>query len=224
MREHFAKHSRLTHMLLKPDHGQSQTAFANLGTKVKGISAICVLLVATLGAWSQSTPPSAPDPQPDVSEIAASFTNYVQITKERVLVNPVLALSCIGASKQQVDAARVKFGPHANTAILIYMNKPAADAFRASSTAFPVGAVVVKQKMLCGYRDDDGKWVRPANTGVGGMVKRPAGYDPGHGDWEYFYFEDPKKIESGRISSCVQCHEAAKSKDYVFGTWNKTSN
>jgi hypothetical protein len=209
-------------MLLKPDHGQSQTAFANLGTKVKGISAICIL-AATLRAWSQPTLPTQ-GAQPSVLEIAASFTNYVQITKERVLVNPVLALSCIGASKQQVDAARVTSGPHANTAILIYMNKPAADAFRTSSTAFPIGAVVVKQKMLYGYRDDDGKWIRTAATGVGGMVKRPAGYDPSHGDWEYFYFEDPKKIESGHISSCVQCHEAAKSKDYVFGTWNKIGN
>jgi hypothetical protein len=189
---------------------------------VKGKSAICILLAATLWAWSQPT--LAQHAQPSVSEIAASFTNYVKITKEQVFVNPGLAMLCVGASKEQVDAERVKFGPHANTAILIYMNKLAANAFRTNASAFPVGAVVVKQKMLCGYRDDDGKWVHPADTGVGGMIKRPAGYDTSHGDWEYFYFEDAKKIESGRISSCVQCHEAAKSKDYVFGTWDKIRN
>jgi hypothetical protein len=54
------------------------------------------------------------------------------------------------------------------------------------------------------------------------MVKRSSGYDAKHGDWEYFYFENPAKIESGRISSCVQCHDSAKKQDYVFGTWRKT--
>jgi hypothetical protein len=71
----------------------------------------------------------------------------------------------------------------------------------------------VKQKQIQGYTTKDGKRVHEADTGVGGMVKRSAGYDPTHGDWEYFYFEDPKKIESGRIASCVQCHSSAKDKD-----------
>ena len=128
---------------------------------------------------------------------------------------------CRGASKEEVDAARIKFGPHANTGILIYMNKLAAEAFGTNTTAFPVGAVVVKQKTIHGYFDKAGKHVREADTGVGGMVKRAPGYDPAHGDWEYFYFEDAKKIESGHISTCVQCHSSAKSKDYIFGTWRK---
>ena len=29
------------------------------------------------------------------------------------------------------------------------------------------------------------------------MIKRPPGYDPQHGDWEYFYFEQPTTVESG---------------------------
>jgi hypothetical protein len=81
--------------------------------------------------------------------------------------------------------------------------------------------VIVKQKAIHGYTDKNGKRVHDRNNGVGGMVKRPAGYDPKHGDWEYFYFDDATKIESGRISSCVQCHNSAKNKDYVFGTWSK---
>ena len=138
-----------------------------------------------------------------------------------VFVNAELALYCRGASKQEVEALRVKYGPHANTGILIYMNKLAADAFATNASAFPVGAAIVKQKTNLGYTDKDGKRVHDADTGVGGMLKRPAGYDPKHGDWEYFYFEDSKKIESGRITSCVQCHSSAKDKDYVFGTWRK---
>jgi hypothetical protein len=102
------------------------------------------------------------------------------------------------------------------------MNNLAADAFSVHANRFPVGAVIVKQKLAEGFRDRNGVDVNVETTsGDGGMVKRPAGYDPKHGDWEYFYLEEGSKIENGRISSCVQCHEAAKDKDYVFATWSK---
>lgn len=166
--------------------------------------------------WSQSS-----SPQPAVAEVANAFPTYRQITKSVVYVNPELAMLCRGASQEEVEAARLKYGPHAHTGILIYMNEPAAKAFGGTGSAFPVGAVIVKQKTLLGYRNAEGKEIRQAAKGVGGMIKRPAGYDPAHGDWEYFYFEDPKKIESGRIESCVQCHSAAKDKGYVFGNWRQ---
>lgn len=183
-------------------------------------AALFILLARPLLAWSQPSP--SPSLQPLISEIATDFTNYEQITKSVVYVNPQLAMLCRGASQGEVDAARVKFGPHANTGILIYMNKLAADAFATNTNAFPVGSVIVKQKKILDYTGKDGKPVHAADTGVGGMVKRHSGYDPEHGDWEYFYFEDGAKTESGRILTCVQCHTAARDKDYVFGTWRKT--
>jgi hypothetical protein len=183
---------------------------------------VLILLGAAASARAQSSPTARLGTSPTISEIATSYTNYSKITKEVVYVNFELAILCRGATKEEVDAARTKFGPHANTGILIYMNPPAAGAFRTNASAFPVGSVIVKQKMISGYRDKE-KWISTSDTGVGGMVKRPTGYDPAHGDWEYFYFEDPKKIESGRIASCVQCHEAAKEKDHVFGTWRLTT-
>lgn len=154
-----------------------------------------------------------------VPEIVSTYRGYRKLTPTPVWVNPDLAMLCIGASKAQVETARVKFGPHAHSAISIYMSESAARAFE-TKTSFPVGAVVVKEKKMLGYRDKTGKRTRLAENGVGGMVKRASGYDPIHGDWEYFYFEDPSKIESGRISSCVACHDGAKHSDYVFGTWS----
>lgn len=180
----------------------------------KAILAFLLLAAAWCGCLSSKRAPS-------ISHIVTSYTNYDQITKTAVLVNPELAMLCVGISKEAVDAARKESGPHANTAILVYMNDLAARAFRTNNIPFPVGAVIVKQKTTIGYFDKNFQWVHAGENGVGGMVKRAAGYDPEHGDWEYFYFENPAKIESGRISSCVQCHEAAKSKDYVFGSWNK---
>ena len=185
--------------------------------------AVLILLFAnSLWAWSQSSPSSGN--QPLVSEIAANFTNYSRITKDAVYVNPELARLCVGVSKAQVENARIDFGPHANTAIMIYMNKLAADAFASNAVAYPVGAVIVKQKEIQPYMDKNRKQILETNTGVGGMVKRPIGYDSTNGDWEYFYFEDTAKIESGPISTCVQCHSSAKAKDYVFGTWRKTGD
>ena len=155
-------------------------------------------------------------PAPAVSDIAAHYDSYRKITSEAVFVNPELATLCVGASPAQVDAARATQGPHAHTAILVYMNESAAEAFARGGRAYAAGAVIVKQKTLLARRPDA---PRAADRGVGGMVKRAPGFDPAHGDWEYFYFEDPARIETGRIASCVQCHAGARKTDYVFGTW-----
>lgn len=143
---------------------------------------------------------------------------------------------CRGATAQEVQAARAKYGPHANASVVIYMNDAAATAFRAKAAAYPVGAVVIKEKKLGAHHDEAGNWVPAAGDGVGGMIKRAAGYDPEHGDWEYFYFDQSSaydmstvvkpafKVESGRIASCAQCHDAAKRTDYVFGSWENPHN
>lgn len=191
------------------------TALAAMHTSMR-YNILCFLLAAHLGFGQSRVQTNS---TPSVAEIAVAYTNFPQITKGVVFVNPELAMLCRGASKEEVDAARIRLGPHANTGIVIFMNDQAATAFRKNAGQYPVGAVVVKQKTVHGYTDKLGKRV-VGDNGVGGMVKRSPGFDPKHGDWEYFYFENPKRIESGRITSCVQCHSSAKDKDYVFGTWN----
>ena len=71
---------------------------------------------------------------------------------------------------------------------------------------FPAGSVIVKEKV-----NDNGKV-----TGVGGMIKRPAGFDPTNGDWEYFYSDPQAGFTMGKIKNCAECHADAKAKDYVF--------
>lgn len=161
---------------------------------------------------------------PVVEELARSYAELTLITKEPMLVDPQLASLCVGISQQTVDDARKLNGPHAHTSVKIYMNEIAAEAFRDRSTAYPVGSVIVKEKLGLEYDliDADGERERNASktaSGVGGMIKRAAGYDSEHGDWEYFYFEGPTKIEHGKIASCVECHRGASATDYVFGGW-----
>jgi Cytochrome P460 len=195
---------------------------ARMGTAMmlSGYTIIALIGIAISGC-SRSAPTSSGlvGAQASIPEIAIRYTNFIKLTTNVVNVNPELAALCNGPSKKMVDEVRVEFGPHANTAIDVYMNKVAADAFVTGTLPFQVGATVVKQKLSLGFNDADGRPVDMGKRGVGGMVKRAPGYDPEHGDWEYFYFEDKSKIESGRISSCVQCHNSAKGKDYVFGTW-----
>src|SRR5262245_22160787 len=140
--------------------------------------------------------------RPTVSEIAVAYPSYEKLTQFPAYVNSELAVQCAPVRPAQIDAAKAKYGPHAVASILVFMNESAARAFAAHGDTYPVGSVVVKHKTL-GYAMPAPPGA-PVTYGVGGMVKRAPGFDPAHGDWEYFYFEDPAKIESGRISTCVQ--------------------
>jgi hypothetical protein len=185
--------------------------------------------LAILALLALSTPmpaedsPARSDKAPaavKAGEIARDYSHLTPMTKKAVQVDPGLAMLCVGVSQRDVEDAQKQSGPHGYTVVRIFMNEPAAEAFRKGSSVYPVGAVVVKEKHGLTYTS--GKSNRePAKThdGVGGMIKRDKGYDPEHGDWEYFYFEDASKIESGKISSCVQCHTGAAKTDHVFGAW-----
>jgi hypothetical protein len=181
---------------------------------MRRITSLTALLLLT-----SCNPDSTPNPTPiQINQIAREYRTYKSMTPKPVYVDPQLAALCRGISQSDVDQARKHSGPHANTLVSIFMNDPAAGAFEKSSTPYPVGSIVIKEKQ------DQSQQDKSDRQGVGGMVKRAPGYDPAHGDWEYFYFEDPKnidtgKIETGKITSCIQCHASASAKDYVFSTW-----
>ncbi|HRH38688.1 MAG TPA: cytochrome P460 family protein [Flavobacteriales bacterium] len=187
-------------------------------TSIKA-TGIIILSSMTLG-WVQNATSS--EQSPSVKEIASNYQTYEQITKGAVDVDPRLYQLCTGAKKQPAAVIVPRDGPHAHSSIMIYMNRPAAKTFSKSRAPYPVGSVIVKQKA---YHDPAHGATLFYNTGngVGGMVKRAPGYDAANGDWEYFYYQDTAEIESGRITSCVQCHSSARDKDYVFGTWRSAT-
>jgi hypothetical protein len=159
----------------------------------------------------------------DVSaaDIAGAYKKFRLMTpREGVAVNPGLAMLCRGATEREVKAAQIKDGVHANSFITIYMNSPAAMAFEQHKHAYPPGSVIVKAKTILGYRKDSYPYESVGGKfGVGGMIKRPAGYDSDHGDWEYFYFEDPLQIQTGKLANCIACHAGGAEMDHVFGSW-----
>jgi len=141
-----------------------------------------------------------------VSQIAKNYKKLNKMTKSPVFVNPQIAVLCTAPSKATIDNIKKEKGPHAMASVLMYMNDSAAKAFKTKPFKFPEGAVIVKDKLTL-------------SRGVGGMIKRHKGYDPKNGDWEYFYFNKPDKIQSGKIESCIKCHSAKSKTDYVFGDW-----
>lgn len=102
--------------------------------------------------------------------------------------------------------------PHLNTGIHIYVNRLAEDTITEKSKSFPVGGIIVKEKLKLDGFDQ-------AVHGIGGMIKRTPGYDSANGDWEYFYADKTTKFSSGRLKSCIECHTDARATDYVFSVW-----
>ena len=180
------------------------------------------ILLAGCGPADDGSPGPDAVAGPKVADVGKDYKQFQAMTPKPVFVDPQLAMLCRGASQAEVELARKKNGPHAHTAVLIYMNDLAANAFRKSLDAFPVGSIVVKEKKGLRYwADGQARQMEAIPDGVGGMIKHPPGYNQENGDWEYFYFEDPAKIETGKIASCVKCHAGAAKKDYVFGGWAK---
>src|SRR3954471_19612626 len=100
---------------------------------------------------TKSTRPAPAGVATSAPEVPTTFAGLELITPEPVYVNMELAMFCRGVSQNDIDSARKQFGPHANARINIYMNDPAAGAFRAAKGRYPVGAVIVKEKKSGGY-------------------------------------------------------------------------
>ncbi|MCE9610855.1 MAG: cytochrome P460 family protein [Chthoniobacter sp.] len=120
-------------------------------------------------------------------------------------VAPPRKINPKGAARKE-EKLKKENGPHYNTWVHLYVNESAEQTLARKQHTFPVGAVVVKEKL------GDQMQV----TGVGGMIKRPPGYDPRNGDWEYFYGDKGGGFTSGHLTNCVDCHANARHKDYVF--------
>ena len=157
---------------------------------------------------------SAAEPLVITKDSAATFyRKFKRLTEEPRLVSPLTATLCITPSKELVDKEKAMTGPHYKNYIHIYANDSAAKSIAAKGAEFPVGAVIVKEKLAEGEN--------PV-AGVGGMVKRAKGYDPANGDWEFFYYTPGGEFTTGKLANCVDCHNGGK-RDHVFSVWGLNS-
>ena len=145
------------------------------------------------------------------------YQGFKRLTAEPRFVSPTISALCGTATipKRVFDKERAINGPHAGVAVHIYANPPAADSIAANAAEFPVGAVIVKENLLVLAGPVPGLLGRPASAGIGGMVKRPKGYDPANGDWEFFFYSAEGQFSTGKLANCIDCHNGGK-RDHVF--------
>lgn len=104
------------------------------------------------------------------------------------------------AAARCAPAKPLESGPHAAAQILVYANDLAALPIFDPWGKFPVGSLVLKEKL---HKDT----AEP--TLFTGMWKREAGYFPETGDWEFFTVDAKaeKVLERGKLDSCAKCHQ-----------------
>lgn len=167
----------------------------------------------------------APLPKVTKENVFQFYQELPKLSKRPYDVPLRIAMLCAGGPmRDTAEEDKRAYGPHYNARVQIYANQAGqaaanrsfAFAARISSkrgsepfNGFPVGAMIVKEKLA------------PDNsvTGIGGMIKHAAGYDPESGDWEYFYADKAGQFLSGRLTQCADCHLKAKKSDFVFGRW-----
>ena len=138
----------------------------------------------------------------------ADYRSWKKLTPEPRLVPFQLAMACAPPdSEHQLEAARKTHGPHADRWMTTYMNSIAAAAFeKDDASEFPVGSVIVKEKLI-GPADE-----KP--EGIGVMIKRGAKF-AASGGWEFQFYPSAKNTSS--LEHCVACHRSGAERDYVFG-------
>jgi hypothetical protein len=162
---------------------------------------------------------SAPQSDSALSSVEGDidFVSWPSATSDARPINPIMDMTCEGANaefKALMRAEEKRRGPHYQPAVIIRTNPEAITNFKAGRSPMPAGTVVVKEKHQTEFA-----WDPPDEYGA--MVKREAGYDPDHGDWEYLYVvrSPEKKVSRGRMQSCIDCHSIAKDTDYLFRTY-----
>lgn len=99
--------------------------------------------------------------------------------------------------------------PH-GALLTTYLNGLAYDALTNKAGRMPAGAIIVKENYA------------PDSTLVATTVMyKVADYNPDAGDWYWVKFLADGKVDrdgmaQGRVPTCIQCHGAQKSNDYVF--------
>lgn len=78
------------------------------------------------------------------------------------------------------------------------------------AATFPRGTMIVKEKLASKTSTS------PELLTV--MIKREAGYDKSHGDWEYAVFDGTgsKLAQRGKLENCRNCHTKQVKTDFVF--------
>jgi hypothetical protein len=111
----------------------------------------------------------------------------------------------------KVTGGRIFSKGHGKKWVDIYVPPTVAGTYRAGQGPYPVGTRIVKAQ----YASESASAVAALTV----MAKMAPGYDPEHGDWFYGIYDasGANAQKSGKIAMCINCHDQASDRDYLFG-------
>ncbi|MEZ6092725.1 MAG: cytochrome P460 family protein [Pirellulaceae bacterium] len=139
-----------------------------------------------------------------ILEFVRQRSKAERVTRHRVFMDLATAKTCKMPLAPSVDS-----GPHQFKAVHVYVNRDAFAPMWDPFESFPVGSLIVKEKV-------DG--FEPDNTELfTGMIKRESGYAPEVGDWEFFTVDGnaSEVTARGKLESCIACHTEYADSDFV---------
>lgn len=90
--------------------------------------------------------------------------------------------------------------------LTVYVNDTALNSLNAHEKKFPQGSIIVKENYTAAKKLD-------AIT----AMYRVKGYNPMGGDWYWLRYTSEGKIQAeGQVTSCIGCHSAMITRDWVF--------
>ncbi len=146
-----------------------------------------------------------PDEDAEIVRKLAKYKTWTLVNPSPVLMDANAAFAC---------AAVISTNPHATKYISVYVNKKGQEAMlRQQRPVFPVGSVIVKEKLTYSTARS------PELLTV--MIKREKGYDENSGNWEYLVLDGSAATitQRGRLKSCNGCHIGYTQTDYVTRTY-----
>ncbi len=171
----------------------------------------CAALVMQPGLAAAPPAESSAAEAASAQAIVKNYKAFPRLTREPRAVSRTLSGLCRVLAPEEIEGDREQYGSHSLAWVHVYANEPAVAELAKSRRQFPVGAIIVKEKL----------GDQQAVTGIGAMQKMPPGYDPEGGDWRYIYTEasatpGQDKVEQGRLEKCRTCHMRAKERDHVY--------
>ncbi len=196
----------------------------------RGLFLVCFLSLGCLGNQeSQKLDPVASSETfaeefteincpPFQSILEWNFANWPLVTAKPDLMDSRYFADCAAPKLDTPQRAAEEFGPHAFGLIQVRVNAIGLEPLKAGKPV-PVGTVVIKEKHLQ-PKDLASLAKLDSPFAVAVMIKREAGYDPEHGDWEYAYqINSPAADRSttrGKLTTCIGCHQTMKDQDYLY--------
>lgn len=141
------------------------------------------------------------------------YKKWRQATKDAVLMDRAVAAMCRSFTPAELVnlASKINMNPHSLSYFRVFINPMGWQAFSSNKAVFPVGTVIVKEKLnsAAATRDDL----------LTVMVKRQKGWRASSGDWEFFIVDSAGKLANTSDTHCISCHRSKAEMGWVYRTY-----